>query len=357
MSSILNPRDRFIRQAALLGLILGALGSGLATVLHRLASNPAPIDLVIPPLLGCGFLFLLVYLYLKPESLAFVLWSALTLVSIAIVTPAWFFTCQAALSPEIKLVETLPPITSIPLSIVVVMFIFVRPRKVLIVTGGIWILAALPILLYLVLHPKELSSPRGLDMAITLGPVMAMVLLLIPFHRGVEHKITSLQSERSQLQILSERDPLTQLYNRRAVENSLADFVAEANQRNGIVLFDIDHFKSINDRYGHGVGDIVLRQVAERCAALVRRDDLLARWGGEEFLLLIQGVEDRNLYAIAEDLRYAIASEPIEPVGTVTASFGVTQLYATDSVDSLLKRVDEAMYAAKGTGRNRVVGK
>jgi diguanylate cyclase (GGDEF)-like protein len=194
-------------------------------------------------------------------------------------------------------------------------------------------------------------------MAIALGPVMGMVLLLIPFHRGVEHKITSLQSERSQLQILSERDSLTQLYNRRAAENCLADFVAEANPSNGIVLFDIDRFKSINDRFGHGVGDIVLRQVAQRCAALVRKDDLLARWGGEEFLILIRGADDRNLYAIAEDLRYAIASEPIEPVGTVTASFGVTQIHATDSVDSLLKRADEAMYEAKEAGRNRVVGK
>ena len=187
---------------------------------------------------------------------------------------------------------------------------------------------------------------------------MIIVSALIPLHKGIEQKMLSLQKERAQMQLLSERDPLTQLYNRRGIENVFSNFAiaTQARQSNiGAILFDIDRFKSINDRYGHNIGDIVLSQVTQRCQERLRQDDLFARWGGEEFLILVQGVEEKVLHRIAEDLRAIISAEPIEPVGIVTASFGVTQFYPTDSMESLLKRADEAMYLAKHQGRDRVV--
>ena len=122
-----------------------------------------------------------------------------------------------------------------------------------------------------------------------------------------------------------------------------------------MILFDVDHFKRINDTYGHQAGDVVLVTVARRCSQVLRKHDCLARWGGEEFLVVLRHVGAEVIERIAEELRLAIASEEIEPVGTVTASFGVSLVKPTDTIETLLQRVDQAMYAAKTSGRNRVM--
>ena len=92
-----------------------------------------------------------------------------------------------------------------------------------------------------------------------------------------------------------------------------------------------------------------------RCSQVLRKNDCLARWGGEEFLVVLRHVGDEVLERIAEELRLAIASEEIEPAGSVTASFGVSLVKPTDTIATLLQRVDKAMYAAKTSGRNRVM--
>lgn len=125
-----------------------------------------------------------------------------------------------------------------------------------------------------------------------------------------------------------------------------------------VIVFDLDHFKAINDRYGHGAGDLVLRSVASACQANLRDRDLFGRLGGEEFAVLLEGglghartVAERLRAAIA-DLQFTFAEQPVR----VTASFGIAS--ATDDQDALsqmLHRADGALYAAKGAGRNRTV--
>lgn len=339
----------------LLSLIV--LGSGLAILLHWLEPNTHPINLVMPLLNGGVSFVLLLYLHRNPGHLVPVLWVAFTSAVSHLVLVAWYFTLRAAFYANVGLVETLPPVSFFPLALTATMFIFARPRQVLIAAIGTWCLTGLPILTYLVLHPDELLTPRGLEMTLVLGPAMAIISVLISLHTGLERTMTSLQSERSQMQRLSERDPLTQLYNRRGLEKFFPGLMVENDTTIGAILFDIDHFKGINDQYGHSAGDTVLSQVAQRCRAVLRKDDLFARWGGEEFLIVIQGAGDKVLHAIAEDLRQVISDQPINPVGKVTASFGVTRFFSTDSVDSLLQRVDEAMYLAKSQGRDRIVSK
>jgi diguanylate cyclase (GGDEF)-like protein len=106
------------------------------------------------------------------------------------------------------------------------------------------------------------------------------------------------------------------------------------------VIFDIDHFKRINDTHGHPVGDEVLRQVARRCEALLRQEDVFARWGGEEFLVLVRGTREDGAANAAEHLRTAVCGTPIEPVGTVSASFGVARFRPNDTVHSWVARAD-----------------
>ncbi|MEM9152072.1 MAG: GGDEF domain-containing protein [Cyanobacteria bacterium P01_F01_bin.3] len=269
--------------------------------------------------------------------------------------PTWISIGQAIYVPEVTLVDSLPPISSLPMAIIVILFIFNTPKTIITTAVMAWTLISLPVLIYLIVHPTELWNPRGIEIALTLGPITGIVSTLIPFHRVLQKRLISLQNERALMQVLSEQDSLTHLYNRLVAEEFLSICVANAESSDGVILFDIDHFKHINDTYGHQVGDAVLVAIARRCRQVLRKSDCLARWGGEEFLIVLRYVEADMLKQIAEELRLAIASEDIEPVGSVTASFGVSLVQPTDTVESLLQRVDKAMYAAKTSGRDRVI--
>jgi two-component system cell cycle response regulator len=159
-------------------------------------------------------------------------------------------------------------------------------------------------------------------------------------------------------------DPLTGLHNRRYLERHLATLVAQASSREkplSLLVLDIDHFKSINDTYGHAAGDDVLREFSRRIRKAVRGIDLACRLGGEEFVIAMPDTDEALALLVAERLRQKIAGEPflVSEVGkeiTVTVSIGVNALLsAGDSVQALMRRGDEALYRAKRDGRNRVV--
>ncbi len=159
-------------------------------------------------------------------------------------------------------------------------------------------------------------------------------------------------------------DSLTGLYNRRYFETHLQKLVqknAETKKTLGVLLMDIDHFKSFNDTYGHGVGDEVLKIFAKRVKDSLRSVDLVARLGGEEFVVILPDVSEDMAHFIAERLRRTIGEEPFKvsaPDGqvTVTASIGGT-LIDTDGLrtEEILERADKALYEAKEAGRNRTV--
>jgi two-component system cell cycle response regulator len=157
-------------------------------------------------------------------------------------------------------------------------------------------------------------------------------------------------------------DDLTGLYNRRYVSAHLNELFEreEGADRTAVALLDIDHFKTVNDRYGHPAGDAVLRQLAERATRYVRSVDLVGRMGGEEFVVVMPETSLAGAVVGAERLRAAVAARPFSlPDGgslPVTVSIGVAAGGARrETVESILKRADEALYAAKDSGRNRVV--
>jgi len=121
-----------------------------------------------------------------------------------------------------------------------------------------------------------------------------------------------------------------------------------------IILLDIDHFKRINDEYGHDVGDRVLCQLVERIGSHLRATDTLARWSGEEFILLLPQTSRDNVTELAQLLRQRITDTPFEQVGRITVLLGVAQHELDDSLNALFRWADEALYRAKESGRNRV---
>jgi two-component system cell cycle response regulator len=164
----------------------------------------------------------------------------------------------------------------------------------------------------------------------------------------------------AELEQLARTDVLTGLANRRHADDVLRATIASARRHNramSAVLVDIDRFKSVNDGHGHAAGDAVLREVAERLTAGLREEDVAARWGGEEFLLLLPDSPDATV--VCERLRASISDRPINVHGLlelyVSASFGWAPWTGEETGEALVGRADVALYAAKAEGRNRVV--
>ena len=166
---------------------------------------------------------------------------------------------------------------------------------------------------------------------------------------------------KTNLEHASNYDILTGLPNRRYMTNRLKEVTAEATRWPGrsfvLMLADIDHFKIINDQFGHAIGDQVLKDVAQAMTTLLREYDMCARWGGEEFLLLFPGCSAASAETVATRLLHAVREvpHPGEEPGGLTISIGYTIHQPPESIDDTLLRTDKAMYKAKEQGRNRAV--
>ncbi|HXU93446.1 MAG TPA: diguanylate cyclase [Gallionella sp.] len=167
------------------------------------------------------------------------------------------------------------------------------------------------------------------------------------------------QRKRAEMEIylLATTDSLTGIANRREFFGILESEMSRARRYGSslsLVMYDLDHFKRVNDTYGHDAGDAVLQTVTSLVKQNIRTVDVAARWGGEEFMVMMPQSALDVARSAAERLRLAVASHPFDKVGNVTASFGVTAFVPQDDSNSLLKRVDDALYLAKERGRNRV---
>lgn len=203
------------------------------------------------------------------------------------------------------------------------------------------------------LHPLPAQSVKIVNW-VHICVVFAMSAALSAFYRR-----TILIAE-ARLRKQATRDPLTGLANRSHFDAQATEAL-ERSQRSGVpvtlLLCDVDHFKRVNDQYGHAVGDQVLVAMGQVLAANLREGDVLARWGGEEFLALMPASPLDAASATAERIRAAVAQAPL-PVGpapiTLTLSFGVAQVHGPDDLQAAIARADQALYAAKHAGRNRV---
>ncbi len=162
--------------------------------------------------------------------------------------------------------------------------------------------------------------------------------------------------EISRLRRLSETDSLTESYNRRKMEELIREAL-EAQRRHAtafsVIMLDIDHFKEVNDQFGHDAGDLVLVELSRIVRTCIRANDSFARWGGEEFLVLCGNTMPEDALILAERIRQRIAERPFGACGTVTVSLGLSGARRDDTIESVVQRADRAMYASKEGGRNR----
>lgn len=164
-------------------------------------------------------------------------------------------------------------------------------------------------------------------------------------------------SEKAEMAQLATTDPLTNVANRRGLNTRLSEELSRAERYGStfsVLLLDLDHFKTINDTYGHHVGDSMLREVAHLLQDACREPDFAGRWGGEEFMMILPQIDLSEAEEVASRVRERIEDEDAAGMSDLTISIGVASFQMGDTHDSLFRRADRALYAAKERGRNRV---
>lgn len=167
-----------------------------------------------------------------------------------------------------------------------------------------------------------------------------------------------LQQKNRHLTQLATKDSLTEIHNRHMFAELFSQELSNAKRQVtqlSLMMIDLDHFKQVNDTYGHNIGDYVLKNFVASVVATVREADLFARWGGEEFVLLLRNTGCEEAYHVGEKIRNMIESTSFDDVGQITCSIGITEVSCEDTLHNAVERADNALYAAKNMGRNRTI--
>jgi diguanylate cyclase (GGDEF)-like protein/hemerythrin-like metal-binding protein len=210
---------------------------------------------------------------------------------------------------------------------------------------------------------KTLKIPRGANDEVACRaqtidlPGGSMLILDEAPDDGVLRELDQLHAQLSALQRLCSIDALTGAWNRSHFEQIVAGELERSvhhRQPVSLVIFDIDHFKRVNDAHGHRAGDSVLRELVSVVRKTIRSIDTLFRWGGDEFVVIADSMGYRRGAALAEKIKEAVETHRFQIVGSVTVSLGVAERLAPESAETWLRRLDSALYRAKDSGRNRV---
>jgi diguanylate cyclase len=242
-------------------------------------------------------------------------------------------------------------------------WISVFPGFALFVLGarrGLWAIGVFAVLLAALLGwraPDWEAAEFGLAAAINLAVALACLSAQLLFYELSRQEVHAmLKAHRDELERLSATDALTGLPNRLRLNQVLRSELARADRGGppfALILIDIDHFKRVNDTYGHNVGDEVLKQLGAVLRREHRAGDCAGRWGGEEFLMICPDCDAEAAMALAERVRAAVAGERFSQVGQLSVSLGVAVRCGREGAEQLLARADGALYAAKAGGRNQ----
>nr|WP_158301039.1 diguanylate cyclase [Sulfurimonas denitrificans] len=174
----------------------------------------------------------------------------------------------------------------------------------------------------------------------------------------VKEKTKSLMEANQKLNNLASKDSLTNIFNRRIIDEFISKETIKSKRYNNslaLIMIDIDHFKEVNDKYGHQVGDEVILSLVDIISKNIRESDIFGRWGGEEFIILLPETNLNQATIVAQNIRKKVQEYRFDKVGQKTISLGVSEFNSNDDSTVFIKRVDDALYKAKATGRNRVV--
>lgn len=263
----------------------------------------------------------------------------------------------------LSLVESVSALIYVPVDELRILWFYTNIPCVFILLGQRpgWLVTGLTMVGFLVGN-QHLDHPYSSN-AVATG-FLAMVYMGVSFHAYVDRSMSYFKRMRdynAQLHDLASHDPLTRVLNAGAYYRACEQQIhasQRANQSFAVLFIDLDHFKSINDTYGHAVGDDVLRAVAKTLQVNVRRSDIVGRIGGEEFSVFLPNSQIKGAALLAETLRVAIESIHIEIDGVrlkITASIGVAvKRHEQETMQAIQQQADQAMYEAKRDGRNRV---
>ncbi len=232
-------------------------------------------------------------------------------------------------------------------------FVLTDHRKGLAISLGVLLLFIAISVPFLVLEPRSPVANITLQMYV----VSAAMIAILYFFSGYQHRLRLVQMAVDELEQLSSTDDLTRLANRRHMATAIGAALGGGVRGRGrfaVMLFDVDHFKQVNDRFGHATGDAVLVALAVRAAQAFHGLGVVGRWGGDEFVAVVHGADAARALRVANALCADVASARLAGQPDVTISCGVALARPGDSVDGLLQRADAALYAAKRAGRNRV---
>ncbi|MFJ7804911.1 GGDEF domain-containing protein [Bacillus cereus] len=208
-----------------------------------------------------------------------------------------------------------------------------------------------------------LSSGRRIKMSNYEGAVSTFLLRATPLPEDLSRfivkctEITELDEIYQEQERLAMIDSLTEIYNRLKFQQILEvewEKVIRSDEKIAIILFDIDNFKTVNDTYGHDFGDLALIQLAELMKSKVEQQHVFARWGGEEFIILVTNTVEKEAFQVAESLRFFIETKQFTGISKLTASFGVALYEQGTTREELMQRADIALYEAKKNGKNQV---
>lgn len=206
-------------------------------------------------------------------------------------------------------------------------------------------------------NKEEMFLSYSINIAILFIGLIVLYIIFSNYSASLKRSykhIDDLNIQSEKLRHIADIDDLTKVYNKRFFNNYLKEFL-KSESKGVIVFFDIDHFKQVNDTYGHVTGDKVLKDLTSIIENSIRKNDVFVRWGGEEFVLLFEDIDTKAAYEKCEELRVQIENEVFTKNISITLSFGLTNIVKEDSMKSLLKRADTLLYKAKADGRNRVV--
>lgn len=336
---------------------LGLLATSTGWLFLVLAGHGTPVDAVLLPMVALGLAGAVGVLLRRGATLdgAQVFLMALTSLSLVAKVADVFFYEHAAghhdLGPFGDLFPWLPLVPVLG----AVVFRFDRWLGMTVAFYGV--LAALAAVHVV---PGLASGATTVEAYLLVRALLANAALTLLLAVGVRFHAQYLRATAhgESMRALAFTDALTELPNRRSIEDSLRREISRSSRYHrdlALVMFDIDHFKRVNDVHGHAGGDRALKVISACVRANLRASDSLGRWGGEEFLVVAPETGAGGAASLAEKLRAAVEALAPEGLGVITASWGVAILDATDTLESVVQRADEALYEAKSAGRNRVV--
>ncbi|MCU4677595.1 GGDEF domain-containing protein [Catenovulum sp. 2E275] len=243
------------------------------------------------------------------------------------------------------------------LSIAALVIIFARFKPLLSIGYNLMIISIFASLYYL---PEHTLYNQGVEKWFPYVHFINIFIANLPLSITLLMTLKLTLKQETRLRHLADKDELTNLYNRRFARNAL-NYLIAANHRNKtpliIALADVDYFKMVNDQFGHEEGDRVLIAIADLLANNFRQADLICRWGGEEFLIILPATSLHEAQKKLDDIRKKITTNiktlPVQPY-TISMSFGVSEYHASLGLDKTIKLADDALYQSKKNGRNRV---